>query len=178
MEGEQRGHSKAAAEFELALVESRRAVGASLEAFRREREDYFRRVEGEVVKLALEIARKVLHREAQMDSMLLSGIVRAALDRLEESTGAVLRVPVAEGDGWKNALANLPKPPKLVEDLRLRPGDCVLESQMGTIELGIGAQLEEIGRGFFDLLREAPTRRGGDARDVAPADGRTPSAAS
>jgi flagellar assembly protein FliH len=113
-----------------------------------------------------------------MDSMLLMGIVRVALDRLEENTSAVLRVPVAEGDGWKNALANLPKPPKLVEDLRLRSGDCVLESQMGTIELGIGAQLEEIRRGFFDLLREAPTRRGGDARDAAPSDGRTPGAAS
>jgi flagellar assembly protein FliH len=166
-EGHEAGRGKAAAEFERALAESRRELAASEEAFGEERRKYFRRVESEVVKLALAIARKILHREAQIDSALLTGIVRAALDRLEESSGAVLRVPAAEAGGWKDVLASLPKPPALVEDGHMPQGTAVLESQTGTIELSIDAQLQEIERGFFDLLHESPARAAGNATAAA-----------
>ncbi len=158
LEGEETGRGRAAEEFERTLAESRRELAASVEAFREERRRYFHRVESEVVKLALAIARKILHREAQIDATLLTGIVRASLDRLEESTGAVLRVPSAEAGGWRGVLANLPRPPALIEDGQLPKGAAVLESQMGTIELSIDAQLQEIERGFFDLLHRDDLR--------------------
>ncbi len=40
-----------------------------------------------MVRLALAIARKVLHREAQMDPLLLAGVVRVALDRCRRDAG-------------------------------------------------------------------------------------------
>jgi flagellar assembly protein FliH len=43
-----------------------------VEQFRGARERYFAEVEQEVVKLALAIAARVLHREAQMDPLLLT----------------------------------------------------------------------------------------------------------
>ena len=49
------------------------AIAAAVTEFARQRTDYFRRVESEAVRLALSIARKVLHREAQMDPLLLAG---------------------------------------------------------------------------------------------------------
>ena len=54
----------------------------SLEQFRLERQNYFHNVEGEVVRLALAIAARVLHREAHLDPLLLSGAVRVALEKL------------------------------------------------------------------------------------------------
>jgi flagellar biosynthesis/type III secretory pathway protein FliH len=43
------------------------------------------------------------------------------------------------------------KPQVLVgEGMRL--GDCTIESQAGTVDLGVRAQLAEIERGFFDRI--------------------------
>lgn len=153
-EGEEAGRRGVEEFFALALAESRGAIAKALEDFEGERQRYFRSVEAEVVKLALAIAKKVLHREAQMDPLLLAGAVRSALDRLEESGGAVLRVAAADRNRWQAALAKISghKRPKLVEDAQIKSGGCELETQMGTIELDVDGQLKEIERGFFDLL--------------------------
>jgi len=49
--------------------------------------------------------------------------------------------------------------PKVIGDAKLKRGDCVLETAMGTVELGVETQLEEIEKGFFDLLRLNPAVR-------------------
>ena len=62
--------------------------------------EYFRQVEVEAVRLALSIARKVLHREAQMDPLLLAGVVRVALDQMQAGTRSVLRTSPAQRAIW------------------------------------------------------------------------------
>jgi flagellar assembly protein FliH len=156
LEGEEGGRRQLAEEFAQALAETRSSLIASVEAFADERKEYFRGVEAETVKLALAIARKILHREAQMDPMLLHAVVHSALDRLEETSKVVLRTPSAEAGEWERIFAKMPAPerPTIMGDPRLHTGDCVIESQMGTIELSVDAQLAEIERGFFDLLHQ------------------------
>ncbi len=131
----------------------------SLEHFRLERQSYFHNVEGEVVRLALAIAARVLHREAHLDPLLLSGAVRVALKKLGDSSRVVMRVPPREAQSWKDFFrtgANLRAQPGMLEDPSLSPGECLLETELGTIELGVRAQLEEIEKGFFDLLDRRP----------------------
>ena len=130
-----------------------RQAGQLMENFVDERDRYLRAVEHEVVELALGIAARILRREAQMDPLLLTGAVRVALGQLSASTQVRLRVPPAELELWKEAVALLPglavKPAVLAgEGMRL--GDCAIETEMGTVDLGIRAQLSEIERGFFD----------------------------
>ena len=69
-----------------------------------ERERYFSEVEGEVVRLALGIAERVLHREARMDPLLLAASVRLALEKLAGESGTVLRVPIGTADAWRELL--------------------------------------------------------------------------
>ena len=131
----------------------------SLEQFRLERQSYFHNVEGEVVRLALAIAARVLHREAHLDPLLLSGAVRVALEKLGDSSQVVMRVPPREVEPWKEffrAAVNLRIQPGILEDPSLSPGECLLATELGTIELGVRAQLEEIEKGFFDLLDRRP----------------------
>jgi flagellar assembly protein FliH len=131
----------------------------SLEQFRLERQSYFHNVEGEVVRLALAIASRVLHREASLDPLLLAGAVRVALEKLGDSSHVLMRVPPREVDRWKEcfrAAANLRIQPGILEDPSLSPGECLLVTELGTIELGVRAQLEEIEKGFFDLLDRRP----------------------
>ena len=134
-------------------------LAAALEEFRRERDEYLARVEHEVVRLALAIAQRILHREAQMDPLLLTGAVRVALGQLAESTEVRLRVPADQREMWAEVLRlmpGLPLRPEVVADAEMTSGEAVLEAGLGTVDLGVRAQIGEIERGFFDLLE---TRR-------------------
>jgi flagellar assembly protein FliH len=139
----------------LAATQRERVQQAAglLESFTQERNRYLEKVEHEVVQLALAIAARILRREAQMDPLLLTGAVRVALGQLSGSTKARLLVPEAELDLWTEAIALLPNlavKPTVAASEGMRLGDCVIETDLGSVDLGIRAQLGEIERGFFD----------------------------
>lgn len=141
---------------ERVAVERTRMIRAS-EEFGKERSRYFADVEAEVVKLALAIAARVLHREAKLDPLLLSAAVRVALEKVEDNSTMQLRVPSAEVENWREVMGSEAEPRvQLIGDERLAPGECVLETNVGRVELGIAAQLDEIEKGFFDLLQQRP----------------------
>ena len=88
-----------------------------------------------------------------MDPLLLTGAVRVALGQLSGSTQARLRVPEAELDLWREAIAlvpNLAVRPLISAGEGMRLGECVIETELGSVDLGIRSQLGEIERGFFD----------------------------
>jgi flagellar assembly protein FliH len=144
-------------ELDSRLALERARVSHACYAFAKERAGYFAEVEKEVVKLALAIAARVLHREATLDPLLLTATVRVALEKVSDSSATILRVPPAEAEGWQRMFAAGTKPVvELVADESLDPGDCVLDTHVGQVELGVSAQLEEIERGFFDLLEQRP----------------------
>jgi flagellar assembly protein FliH len=142
-------------ELEEKIAKERSGLVLAYEEFRRERLRYFAGVEAEVVKLALAIAARVLHREAKLDPLLLSGVVRVALEKVSDGSTAVLRVPAGEIESWREVFAEEPSL-QLVGDEKLHTGDCVIDTSVGSVELGVSAQLEEIERGFFDLLQQRP----------------------
>ena len=139
---------------ERVTVERVRVVGVC-EEFGRERSKYFAAVESEVVKLALAIATRVLHREAKMDPLMLKAAVRVALGKVAEESSILLRVPVADVEMWQG-LFRSHDAVQFVGDERMAAGECVLETSVGKVELGVAAQLEEIEKGFFDLLEQRP----------------------
>jgi flagellar assembly protein FliH len=146
-----------AEELEERVAEERVRVLRACEELGRERTRYFAGVEAEVVKLALAIATRVLHREAKMDPLLLAGVVRVALDKVAEDSAAVLRVPAASLEMWREMFAGRTDAAvTLMGDERMEVGECVLETSVGRVELGVSAQLEEIEKGFFDLLQQRP----------------------
>jgi flagellar assembly protein FliH len=154
-EGLEEARRQAEQRGKVTLERSALEIGAALESFRREREEYFAKVEREVVALALAIAARILHREAEFDPMLLGGAVRVALGHLGETTGVRLRCPVDQAERWGDMLRLLPDlrvMPEIVGDPALGIGDCVLEARVGTVDLGVRAQLAEIESGFFDLI--------------------------
>lgn len=152
-EGEEAEREDYAAE-QKAIEHQRIQQAAQLvESFAQARDQYLQVVEQEVVRLALAIAARILRREAQMDPLLLTGAVRVALGQLSGSTMVKLEVPAAELELWTAAIALIPnltlKPTILAgDDMRL--GDCRIEAEQGSVDLGIRSQLGEIERGFFD----------------------------
>jgi flagellar assembly protein FliH len=144
-------------ELEERIAAERTKLLRTNEEFRQERARYFAQVEAEVVKLALAIAARVLHREANFDPLLLTGVVRVALEKVAEGSETVLRVPVGAIEMWREIFSASPESSlQIVGDERLGAGECVLDTNVGRVELGVSAQLEEIERGFFDLMQQRP----------------------
>ncbi len=154
------GEAQAKARFDQQVQGQRDLLRSAIAQFSRERQIYFRKVEGEVLQLALAIARKVLQREAQIDPLLLAGLVRLAVDDLQAATLVSLRVHPSQAASWREYFAHGLDPqeaPKVIEDPALQQGDCVLETSGGSTHLGIEPQLKEIEQGMLDLLAQRPT---------------------
>ena len=77
-EGYQQGLADAKEKFDAELRREHLTISRAIEEFAQDRFRYFRRVEKEVVELALSIAKRILHRESQLDPLMLQGAVRGA----------------------------------------------------------------------------------------------------
>jgi len=161
-EGRDEGLAQGLAEFEKRIAAEKQALAQTIREFARERETYFQRLESEVVGLAVAIARKILHREAQVDPLLLAGVVRVGLDNVATGSCVRLRVHPDQVQAWRHFFSqqhDLNSPPELVGDATLGPGHCMLETELGTTDLTLETQLKEIEQGFFDLLAQRPPKQ-------------------
>lgn len=152
-EGRQAEKDAQAPQQKAAEERRMRQAADLIASFAEERDRYLSAVEHEVVELALAVAARILRREAQMDPLLLTGAVRVALGQLSGSTQVRLRVPPGELDLWTETIALLPNlavQPAVLAGPGMRLGDCVIETDLGSVDLGIRSQLGEIERGFFD----------------------------
>jgi flagellar assembly protein FliH len=161
-QGRQEGLAEARKSLQEQLARERAGIAGALAQFTRDRAAYFAKIEGEVVQLALSIARRILHREAQVDPLLLAGIVRVALEKIEGATGVTLRVHPQNAPDWQRYLSTNLEPadlPQIVEDSLLPLDQCTLETSMGTAAIGLELQLKEIEQGLMDLLAARPGTR-------------------
>jgi len=158
-QGRQSAQQQLRSELDAALAKQRAQIGVALREFASERQNYYRRIEGEVVELALAIARKILHREAQIDPHTLAGIVRVTLEKLDTGTKVDLHVHPKEAAEWRHYFAcqmeNVPAP-EVFEDSAIAPGECRIDTSLGSTEVGLESQLKEIETGLLDLLSERP----------------------
>jgi len=157
--GFEEGKKQASREFQEALAQERQVIASAIADFVAERNTYFRDVEPEVVRLALAIARRILHREAQLDPLVLSGAVRVALEKASGSSVVKLHVHPSQMAAWENFFTrqqDLSSLPVLVPDPALEPDRCVLHTALGTTEIHLESQLKEVEQGFFDLLERRP----------------------
>ena|ERR1035438_2598718 len=158
-QGFKEGQAAVRAEVDHEVSAFRESLSLALKQFAVEREDYYHSVEGHVVNLALAIARKILHRETQIDPLLLSGAVRVALEKVASATVVRLYVHPDQVQVWTDFLAresDMGRKPEILGDPGLVDGQCRFESSLGTAEIRLESQITEIEHGFFDLLAQRP----------------------
>jgi len=149
-EGLRRGREEAAAELKPVLERLGRSV-SELSALR----DRIRRqAEADLVKLALAIAKRVLHRELAIDADAMQGVVRTALDRLQNREIDRVRVHPAHAGPIHKYLESIGRAPALEVrgDASLNCGDAIFETSLGELDASVDSQLREIERGFADKL--------------------------
>jgi flagellar assembly protein FliH len=107
--------------------------------------------ERQMVQLALAVARRVVHREVSLDQDLLVAMARVALERLGESARVTVRfhpeefeaISARRANDWAGASVSV------VADPRVGRGGCRVESEFGTLDAGVDAQLQELARALL-----------------------------
>ncbi len=113
-----------------------------------------REAEQDVVRLSMSIARRVLRRELNMDPEALLGLVKVALERIDLRETHRLRVRPEDAPLMTALLDRIGSPHRVevIADGGLERGAVVFETERGNLDASVATQLEEIERGFTDLL--------------------------
>lgn len=112
--------------------------------------------EREVVRLSLEIAKKVVKREVTIDEEVILTLVKVALSRLGDESAMTLRVNprdyqfLARHRSTQGTSSALNEGIKLVEDPSITRGGCLIETESGIIDARVEEQFREVEKGFFE----------------------------
>jgi flagellar assembly protein FliH len=129
-------------------------MAKSIEDIATVKQRYLAESEDQLVRLAVAVARRILYREIQVDTEALFGLIHAATQRAElRELNRILLNP-KDHQALLPHLERLQLPPRveIVSDQGLERGALLLESTSGILDASIQAQLDEVERGFIDLL--------------------------
>ncbi len=135
-----------------ALIER---MGAAVTELAESHSQVLRDAEPGIVRLAIEIARRILHRELTVDPESIGGLIRAGMERLiadkihrlrlhPDLEPAVRECIERAGQGRQFAVA---------ADSSLQPGTLIFETDQGDLDASLETQLAEIERGLADRLK-------------------------
>lgn len=112
--------------------------------------------ERDTVKLAVVIARRILHRELAVDPEAVLGLVKAAFAKVEARETHRLRVSPADAALLLEHRGKLDLPPavEIAADSSLARGSAIFETSRGELDASIDTQLAEIDRGLVDVMRK------------------------
>lgn len=150
-EGKAIGREQSAADVQATLERLTRGL-AELSTLRsRIRKD----AEGDLLKLAITIARRVLHRELTLDPESIEGLIKVALEKLQSRELCRVRVHPDQEPAIRASLERFSNSHKveLLPDPSMQCGDVLFETAHGNLDASIESQLREIERGFADRLQ-------------------------
>ena len=127
--------------------------------------EFMRRAERDVVRLALAIARRILHRELDHDPDLLVTLARVAIDRLGEHVVATIHLnPEDFAATAASRTSRAGQAVTVVADPAVPRGGCRVHSDVGVIDTGIDPQVRELARA---LLGDEPEKDSSDGVAVS-----------
>lgn len=137
-----------------------RRYGDSLRDLGRYRALLYGQVEREVVKLAVEVAKKIVHREIQADPEIIQTLVKVSLGRVSERSSITVRVnPVdcsfllEKHPGWVQEEGG-GQQVTLVADKSVERGGCLVQTDCGDVDARIEEEFREVERAFFEGQRQ------------------------
>ena len=147
-QGERAGGEAAAKRGDAML----RRLTQTLEEMTGLRTQMIRQTEQQLVRLALAVARRLVHREIALDPDLLIAIARVAMDRLGEMAQVTVRLNPEDYTAtagsrerqWAGSQVTV------IADARLPRGGCRIESDFGSVDASVDAQLQELAQALLN----------------------------
>jgi flagellar biosynthesis/type III secretory pathway protein FliH len=154
-QGKREALAKAAADAS-AIREQARSVLRQAEEVRRQT---IQSVESEIVRLAIEIAEKVLSAKLKLHPQIVVDIAREAISMLHDRDQVVLFVNPAEADLYEEKRDDLVKhlSPKgelhIIADHEIGPGGCVAETEHGRVDARLETRWEALVKSLEEVKR-------------------------
>ena len=151
-----RGLEEGRRQAERGLGNVFKALRDGVVAITGEREKVLRESEGDLLRLCIMVARKVIQHELATDPLILGKIVSAALESLVDLDRVTIRLNPADyaavSANRQAYLAGVGEESQLVlaPDDTIEPGGCMVDTTTGTVDARIEVQLEEIFRQFTE----------------------------
>jgi flagellar assembly protein FliH len=156
-EGYDKGIEEGKRQAERGLANVFRALREAVDELSGLREQVLREAEEDLLKLAIMVARKVIHQEIATDRLILAKVVAAAVNSASEREEIVIRLNPEDHrlvQAHKNLYLNGFNDDRLLDlksDDSVAQGGCIVDTAMGEIDARTDAQLDEI---FKRLLEE------------------------
>jgi flagellar assembly protein FliH len=149
-EGEAAGRQAA----EQEVRKSVETLAATVAGIAGARGEAIRRAEADMVRLSVEIARRILHRELSVDASALDALIRAALEKLISQEVYRVRVHPDQEHPVRACIQRIERHAGLevVSDPLQPRGGAVFELSRGSLDASVETQLSEIERGLADRL--------------------------
>jgi flagellar assembly protein FliH len=114
-------------------------------------------VEREVVKLAVEISKKIIHREIQVDPDIIQTLVRVALSHVAEKSAVTIHLSPVDYNYLLEQRAELAQSEgrdiSLLADKSIERGGCLVQTECGDIDARIEEKFREVEHAFFEDLK-------------------------
>ena len=155
-DGQRAISQKVQADFESSLLAERNKIDATVAALREQLTSLYGTMEGAVVKFAFGVAERIIRREVNLDRTLILGQLRESVRRVLGVERLTIRVHpddltlVRENKSVIQANGDAIREILVEGDDGLEPGDCVLESDMGSIDARVSTQLKQIENVLFE----------------------------
>jgi flagellar assembly protein FliH len=149
-EGETAGKNQTAAQVQPVLDKLAKSIQELGEIRPKLRHD----AEADLLKLALAIARKILHRELSADPDSIAGLVRVAVEKIRAQEILKVRIHPQHHPILQQILARVATGAQIdvFPDPKLELGGVVVETTRGEFDASVDLQLREIERGLADRL--------------------------
>jgi flagellar assembly protein FliH len=151
-QGERAGMEMAEKKLEVVM---RRYAEAVLELGKAKARLYAE-VEPQVVKLAIEVARRIVHREIHADREIIQTLVKVALNHATEKSAVTVHLNPTDYSyllEHRNQLAGPDDSGReviLLADKAIERGGCLVKTECGDIDARIEEEFRELERGFFE----------------------------
>jgi len=118
------------------------------------RAETIHRAEADTVRLAIEIARRVLHRELTVDTSALGALIKAALEKLQTQEVYRVRVHPDQATIVRHCLDEIGRSAavEVLHDPAQPRGGAVFEIARGALDASVDTQLREIESGLIDHM--------------------------
>ncbi len=117
----------------------------------------YAQVEREVVKLAVAVAKKIIHREIQADPDIIQTLVRVALSHVAEKSAVTVHLNPVDYNYLLERRAELSQSEgrdiSLLADKSVERGGCLIQTECGDIDARIEEKFREVGHAFFEDYR-------------------------
>jgi len=144
----------------------RRLVQAMLSGFAQQRRELLVELRPHVVRLAVEIARRIVQRELRADPGLITRTAEAALEQIAAASDVRVRVHPLDADLLERTISEIVAAPdraaavEIVPDGSIEQGGCVVETDRGIVDARLRTQFEELQTRLLESVEGYRDREG------------------